>query len=110
MMTDIPAPATLKPQNEEIGSLFRQLREFLGTLWSSEGRATLTWLSIGIISVILATAAAQVALNFWNRPFYNAIQARDFRAFTYWLLVFLLIAGALLILNVAQAWLREMIK
>src|SRR5260221_1395466 len=109
-MTDIAAHESLEPPNEGISDLLSQLREFLVTLWSSPGRATLNWLSIGIISVILATAAAQVALNFWNKPFYNAIQARDFRAFGYQLLVFLMIAGTLLILNVAQAWLREMIK
>jgi putative ATP-binding cassette transporter len=109
-MTDIAAHESFEQPNEGIAGLLRQVREFLVALWSSPGRATLNWLSMGIISVILATAAAQVALNFWNRPFYNAIQARDFRAFAYQLLVFLMIAGTLLILNVAQAWLREMFK
>src|SRR5207248_2446073 len=51
-----------------------------------------------------------VVLNAWNRPFYNAVQQRDLSAFAYQSLVFCVIAGSLLILNVAQAWLREMIK
>jgi vitamin B12/bleomycin/antimicrobial peptide transport system ATP-binding/permease protein len=62
------------------------------------------------ILVVCATAAAQVGLNAWNRPFYEAISARNSVAFLYQLLVFAAIAGALLVLNVAQAWLREMIK
>jgi putative ATP-binding cassette transporter len=60
--------------------------------------------------VICATVAAQLVLNAWNRPFYNAIQERNLSAFAYQSLVFVLIAGCLLVLNVAQAWLREMIK
>jgi putative ATP-binding cassette transporter len=67
-------------------------------------------LTIGIVLVICATVAAQVALNAWNRPFYNAIQERNLPEFAYQCLVFGVIAGSLLALNVAQAWLREMIK
>jgi putative ATP-binding cassette transporter len=86
------------------------LRDFLTTLWSTEGRHILTLLTVGIVFVLCATVAAQVALNAWNRPFYNAIQARDISAFLHQSLIFCLIAGTLLALNVAQAWLREMIK
>ena len=109
-MTEIPAHVTPKLLHEGFRDLLRQLRELIVTLWSSQARGTLTWLSIGIISVICATAATQVELNFWNRPFYDAIQARDFKAFTHQLMVFGLIAGTLLVLNVAQTWMREMIK
>src|SRR6266511_956904 len=110
-MTDITseAPKPL-PLREGFFDLVRQFREFLIALWSSEGRHTLTLLTIGIILVIVATAITQVVLNAWNRPFYDAVQERNFSAFAYQLLIFAFIAGALLILNVAQAWLREMIK
>jgi vitamin B12/bleomycin/antimicrobial peptide transport system ATP-binding/permease protein len=57
-----------------------------------------------------ATAAAQVSLNAWNSPFHEAIAQRNFSAFLYEFVVFAAIAGGLLVLNVAQAWLREMIK
>ena len=63
-----------------------------------------------MVLVICATAVAQVGLNAWNRPFYEAIAQRNFPAFLDQLLVFTVIAGCLLVLNVAQAWLREMIK
>lgn len=95
---------------QELTPLLRSLRDFLFTLWSTEGRRTLTLLTIGTVLVICATVAAQVTLNAWNRPFYNAIQERDLPAFAYQCVVFLVIAGSLLVLNVAQAWLREMIK
>ena len=74
------------------------------------GRRSLALLIIGTVFVICATAAAQVGLNAWNRPFYEAIAERNVFAFLYQLLVFAAIAGGLLVLNVAQAWLREMIK
>lgn len=109
-MSNATAGKELKPLHEDIPGLFQQLRELVITLWSSPGRNTMTWLSIGIIAVLCATAAAQVVLNYWNRPFYNAIEKRDFGAFVFQLLVFAMIAGTLLVLNVVQAWLREMIK
>jgi vitamin B12/bleomycin/antimicrobial peptide transport system ATP-binding/permease protein len=90
--------------------LVHALRAFVATLWSTDGRHILTMLTAGIVLVIGATVGAQVALNAWNRPFYNAIQNRNLSAFLYQCLVFAGIAGALLVLNVAQAWLREMIK
>lgn len=104
---DAPKPLVLKQQ---FFPLVRALRAFLATLWSTEGRRPLTMLTIAVILIIAATVAAQVALNAWNRPFYNAIEQRDLSAFAYQSLVFVAIAGTLLVLNVAQAWLREMIK
>jgi putative ATP-binding cassette transporter len=88
----------------------RAFRDFLVALWSTEGRHVLIMLTVAVILVIGLTVVAQVVLNAWNRPFYNAIQQRNLPAFLYQSLVFCVIAGSLLILNVAQAWLREMIK
>ena len=90
--------------------MVHQFREFLIALWLSPGGQGLAFLTIGTVLVVCATAAAQVGLNAWNRPFYEAISARNFFSFLYQLLVFAAIAGGLLVLNVAQAWLREMIK
>jgi putative ATP-binding cassette transporter len=104
---DTPKPLVLR---QEFFPLVRALLAFLGTLWSTAGRQSLTLLTIAIVLVIAATVAAQVALNAWNRPFYNAVEQRNLPAFAYQSLVFVVIAGTLLVLNVAQAWLREMIK
>ena len=96
-----------KPIEEGIPGLIHQLGEFLLALWLSPGRRSLALLMTGTVFVICATAAAQVGLNAWNRPFYEAIAERNFPAFLDQLLVFAAIAGGLLVLNVAQAWLRE---
>jgi putative ATP-binding cassette transporter len=95
---------------EGVCGLAHQLREFFVALWLSPGRRSLALLAIGTVFVIGATAVAQVALNGWNRPFYQAIEEKNCSAFLNQLLVFTLIAGCLLVLNVAQAWLREMLK
>jgi putative ATP-binding cassette transporter len=107
--------ASVLPQEEHhahggFRNLVQQFRIFLTVLWSSEGRNALTLLTIAIIAVICITAGGQIALNAWNKPFYDAIESRNLPAFGYQLLVFLGIAGGLLALNVAQAWLREMIQ
>jgi len=94
---------------DEIAELIQQFRAFVEALWNSSGRRTFVLLSIGIVTVIIATAGMQVVLNSWNSPFYNAIETRNFSSFLYYLMVFFGIAGVLLVLNVAQTWLAQMI-
>ncbi|MBN9027858.1 MAG: ABC transporter ATP-binding protein/permease, partial [Rhizobiales bacterium] len=94
---------------DEIAELIQQFRAFVAALWNSSGRPTFVLLSVGIVTVIIATAGMQVVLNRWNSPFYNAIETRNFSSFLYYLMVFFGIAGVLLVLNVAQTWLAQMI-
>jgi vitamin B12/bleomycin/antimicrobial peptide transport system ATP-binding/permease protein len=88
----------------------QQFFDYLRVLWSSAGKGRLTLLTVATITAIIATVVGQVRLNAWNKPFYDAIQQKDLPTFFRQLLVFLTIAAILLVLNVAQAWLREMIK
>jgi vitamin B12/bleomycin/antimicrobial peptide transport system ATP-binding/permease protein len=60
--------------------------------------------------VIGATAFVQIRLNAWNRPFYDALARKDLREFFAQLVAFGVIAGGLLVLNVAQAWLNQTAK
>jgi len=68
---------------------------------------TLVLLAIVVVLVIIATAYGQISLNRWNKPFYDALSRRDLRSFLFQLGVFFMIAGFLLVLNVAQRWLVE---
>jgi vitamin B12/bleomycin/antimicrobial peptide transport system ATP-binding/permease protein len=92
------------------GRLVPQVRILFGLLWASPQRTKIVLLSAAIIVVIGATAYGQIMLNAWNRPFYDAITRKDLRAFLFQLTVFGGIAGALLVLNVAQTWLNQAIK
>jgi vitamin B12/bleomycin/antimicrobial peptide transport system ATP-binding/permease protein len=63
-----------------------------------------------LIVAILATTYGQLALNEWNKPFYDAITRRDLNDFLYQLGVYFLIVGVLLVLDVLQRWLNETTK
>src|ERR1700704_2341905 len=97
---------------EEIANsgLVPQLGMMVRALWAAPVRNTLFWLSGSLFLVIAVTAYGQIRLNNWNQPFYDALSRRDFAQFLVQLGVFGLIAGAILILNVAQRWLAEMLK
>jgi putative ATP-binding cassette transporter len=97
---------------EEIANsgLVPQLGMMVRALWAAPARNTLFWLSGALFFVIAATAYGQIRLNNWNQPFYDALSRRDFEQFLLQLGVFGVIAGALLVLNVAQRWLSETLK
>lgn len=97
-------------QRATVGELAPHVRLILRALYISRERTVLYWLGIGLVGVISATAYGQIKLNAWNRPFYDALARKDISAFGHQLLVFAVIAGALLILNVAQTWLNQMAK
>src|ERR1700731_2928877 len=79
-------------------------------LWAAPVRNPLVLLSGALFLVIAVTAYGQIRLNNWNQPFYDALSHREFAQFLVQLGVFGLIAGALLVLNVAQRWLGETLK
>jgi hypothetical protein len=56
------------------------------------------------------TAYAQVELNTWNKPFYDALAHKNISVFIEQLWVFGELAGFLLILNVTQTWLNQKSK
>ncbi len=87
-----------------------QLWMMVKTFWFSPGRNTLLLLGIAVCAVVSLTAFGQIRLNAWNKPFYDALSLKDISGFLYQLVIFVVIAGSLLVLNVAQAWLREMSK
>ncbi len=100
------------PDKDEIAEsgLVPQLAMMRRGLWASPTRNTVALLAVGLFIVIAATAYGQIRLNSWNQPFYDALSRRDFARFLVQLGVFGIIAGALLVLNVAQRWLGEMLK
>lgn len=85
-----------------------QLRMMAGAFWSSQVRNKVLLLIVGLLTIILTTVYAQYRLNYWNTPFYNALEQRDLDGFFEQLKVFFIIAGSLLVLNVIQAWLNQM--
>jgi putative ATP-binding cassette transporter len=97
---------------EEAGQagLLGQLALILGALRGSEARRPILSLILALGLVLVGTAYSQIRLNSWNKPFYDALSRRDLHDFLFQLGVFLVIAGVLLVLNVAQRWLVETLK
>src|SRR5260370_29636157 len=89
------------------GRLASQMLMMFRALMASPQRNKILLLGLSLVVVIGATAYGQIVLNAWNRPFYDALARRDLGHFLVQLMVFGGIAGGLLILNVAQAWLNQ---
>jgi putative ATP-binding cassette transporter len=87
-------------------SLVLQVLGMATALWASRQRGKVIALLFALVAVVGATAYAQISLNAWNQPFYDALSRKDVSGFIVQLLVFAEIAGILLVLNVAQAWLN----
>jgi vitamin B12/bleomycin/antimicrobial peptide transport system ATP-binding/permease protein len=110
------ADETKTPSRSEAATAARdkelapQLWMMIITFFHSPGRDILFLLGAALCAVVALTAFGQIKLNAWNKPFYDALSRKDFSEFLYQVVIFGVIAGALLALNVAQAWLREMSK
>ncbi len=89
-------------------SFWRQIGIASDSFWKSSVLNRILVFAAALIVVILATAYGTVILNQWNAPFYNALERRDLADFLNELRNFAFIAGALLVLNVVQAWLNQM--
>src|SRR5580658_1218453 len=100
------------PELEEAAhlGLFSQLRLMRRALMSSRVGKRIVALCLMIFAVVATTTYGQIRLNRWNKPFYDALSRRDFMDFMHQLGVFAIIAGTLLVLNVAQRWLSETLK
>ena len=86
------------------------LRLVVAALKCSRQRSALIWLGAGLVVIVAATAYGQIRLNAWNEPFYDALARKDLSGVRDQLIVFAIIAGALLVLNVSQTWLANMTK
>lgn len=102
-----PATASKQKANQR---LLPQMSMMSRTFWASPQRNKILLLGGALVVVIGGTAFGQVKLNAWNQPFYDALSHKDFHGFLAQLWVFGWLAGGLLILNVAQAWLNQTTK
>ncbi|QEN90815.1 ABC transporter ATP-binding protein/permease [Labrys sp. KNU-23] len=109
---DAPSNEPDKPGQSEqsMGGLLLQLNMMARAFVSSPHRNQLLLLLVGVVLVISVTGYFQILLNAWNQPFYDALARKDLAQFLQQLLVFIAIAGGLLILNVTQTWLSWMVK
>ncbi|HEX2479918.1 MAG TPA: ABC transporter ATP-binding protein/permease [Geminicoccaceae bacterium] len=104
-----PPPDDGKPLAAE-DSVVAQLGPLFSALAASTHRRRLGLLAAGMFVVICANSVGQIRLNAWQGSFFDALEQRDLATFGAQLLVFGVIVSALLVLVVAQTWLREMLQ
>ena len=102
------APSTLTPEASE--RLVPQVLMMFRALLASPLRNKILFFVIALVAVVSATAFAQIKLNAWNQPFYDALARKNLVEFFAQLQVFAFIAGGLLILKVAETWVSQMMK
>jgi len=105
-----PAGGAERADSSAQASLFSDLIWMASGFWASRQRNKLVMLAVALTVVVGATAYMQIRLNAWNKPFYNALTHKDLPAFLDQLGVFGVLAGILLVLNVAQMWLNQTAK
>ncbi len=95
-----------KPGQSEqsMGGLLLQLNMMARAFATSPHRNQLVVLLVGVFLVIAVTVYFQWLMIAWNQPFYDALTRKDLAEFVRQVLVFVAIAGGLLILNVTQTW------
>ncbi len=106
MFEDKPARSRISGQADLLSQLDMMLRAML----SSPLRNRLIGIGGAILAVVVATTYAQIRLNRWNQPFYDALARRDLDGFFHQLSIFVVIVSALLVLNVLQRFLSETMK
>ncbi len=89
----------------------------LATVWRlaapyfrSEDRLAGRSLLAALIAIELSIVGITVLLNWWNARFYNALQDRNWDAFTAELLFFCMLAGAYIVLAVYQLYLNQWLQ
>jgi putative ATP-binding cassette transporter len=89
----------------------------LATIWRlaipyfrSEDRWRGRSLLASVIAIELSIVAINVALNWWNARFYNAVQDRDWDGFVNELMVFCLLAAGYIVLAVYQVYLNQWLR
>lgn len=100
----------VRPRVSGQADLLSQLNMMTRALLASPLRARLLGIGGAIFIVIAATTYAQIRLNRWNEPFYDALARRDLHTFFIQLGVFAAIVSVLLVLNVMQRFLSETMK
>lgn len=88
----------------------RQFLEIARPYWVSDDKRMGWLLLLSVLGMNLALIWINVRLNFWNRDFFNALQAHAYPRFKHLLLVFTMLAFAYIVLAVYSQYLQQMLE
>jgi putative ATP-binding cassette transporter len=83
---------------------------FAGGFWRGPTAWRAWALTLGLAACLILSTAATVALNHWNRWFFDSLEARDVDGLTQAVLVFLLIIAAMAAIGVGIVLTRETLQ
>jgi vitamin B12/bleomycin/antimicrobial peptide transport system ATP-binding/permease protein len=83
---------------------------FAGGFWQGAAKARAWLLTVGLAVCLFLSTAITVALNQWNRWFFDSLEGRDVLAITHAVFVFLLIIAAMAALGVGIVLTRETLQ
>ena len=83
---------------------------FAGGYWRGSDDASAWALTLGLAGFLILSTAATVALNHWNRWFFDSLEARDVEAVTSSVFVFALIVAAMAAVGVGIVLTRETLQ
>ena len=89
-----------------VGSFWR----FAGGFWLGPTRVRAWGLTLGLALCLLASTGATVALNQWNRWFFDGLEQRNVGVLTSAVFVFAGIIAAMAAIGVAIVWTRETLQ
>ena len=83
---------------------------FSGGFWRGEGARRAWALTIGLFLLLLLSTAATVALNHWNRWFFDSLEARNVEQLSRAVLVFAVIIASMAAVGVGIVFTRETLQ
>ncbi|NIX76807.1 ABC transporter ATP-binding protein/permease [Microvirga terricola] len=93
--------ATQRPDRRQLfGRFWRTASGF----WTGQSRREAWFLTLTLLAIILCQLFVQIRLNIWNRDIFDALDKRDFEAVAWVALLFVPLALAAVVFNVASVW------
>ncbi|MFM7568772.1 MAG: SbmA/BacA-like family transporter, partial [Betaproteobacteria bacterium] len=83
---------------------------FSGGFWRGDGARRAWALTIGLLLLLLLSTAATVALNHWNRWFFDSLEARNVEQLSSAVLVFAVIIASMAAVGVGIVFTRETLQ
>jgi len=91
------------------GQFLRRVWGLITPYWRSEEKGIAWLLLLVVLGLSLFSVAVSVWFNSWNRDFYNALEHKDYDAFTHLLMYFSVIAVVAIVTGVFTSYLQQML-
>ncbi len=88
----------------------RAFARFSGGFWTDEGAMRAWLLTLGLFVLLLLSTAATIAMNHWNRWFFDSLESRDVGALGRAVLMFAIIIVSMASIGVGIVFTRETLQ